>query len=188
MSEGKTYTIESAAEAMERVRNEIARAFIGQRSLVDHTLIALLAGGHLLVEGVPGLGKTLLVRAIAQAVGGDCFGVDEFVARPVKLMKQGKKICRGGAQVSCFRKRPDIGEGAGRRFFRPAAGTARAGPLITGGGVKKEIGRLFRIGKSLHPGGSMKPEGCPGGVVAFKLPRGKEALSRRLGIRGIQRP
>jgi MoxR-like ATPase len=71
MSEGKTYTIESAAEAMEEVRGEIARAFIGQRFLVDHALITLLAGGHLLVEGVPGLGKTLLVRAIAQAVGGD---------------------------------------------------------------------------------------------------------------------
>jgi MoxR-like ATPase len=56
---------------MEDLRHESAKAFIGQRFLVDHALITLLAGGHLLVEGVPGLGKTLLVRAIARTIGGD---------------------------------------------------------------------------------------------------------------------
>ncbi|GHV95811.1 hypothetical protein AGMMS50293_21310 [Spirochaetia bacterium] len=59
------------AEKLEQVKNEIARAFIGQRQLVEHALITLIAGGHLLVEGVPGLGKTLLVRALAKAIGGD---------------------------------------------------------------------------------------------------------------------
>ena len=61
----------SAADACEKVKQEIAKVFVGQKELVDHTLITLLAGGHLLVEGVPGLGKTLLVRAIARAIGGD---------------------------------------------------------------------------------------------------------------------
>ena len=65
------FSIDSAAEALERVRREIAKVFIGQKDLVEHALIALLAGGHLLVEGVPGLGKTLLVRALAKAIGGD---------------------------------------------------------------------------------------------------------------------
>jgi MoxR-like ATPase len=55
---------------MRDVGNEIGKAFIGQQDLVDHALITLLARGHLLVEGVPGLGKTLLVRAVAQAIGG----------------------------------------------------------------------------------------------------------------------
>jgi MoxR-like ATPase len=63
--------VESAALKLEQVKNEIAKAFIGQKQLVDHSLITLIAGGHLLVEGVPGLGKTLLVRAMAKAVGGD---------------------------------------------------------------------------------------------------------------------
>ena len=57
---------------IEKVKQEIAKVFIGQKELVDHTLITMLAGGHLLVEGVPGLGKTLLVRALAKAIGGDC--------------------------------------------------------------------------------------------------------------------
>ena len=65
------FTPDSAAEALEKVKQEIAKVFIGQKDLVDHALIALLAGGHLLVEGVPGLGKTLLVRALARAIGGD---------------------------------------------------------------------------------------------------------------------
>jgi MoxR-like ATPase len=61
----------SAAETLHTVKAEIAKAFVGQKELVDHALITLLAGGHLLVEGVPGLGKTLLVRSLAQAIGGE---------------------------------------------------------------------------------------------------------------------
>ena len=51
------------------IRDEVAKAFIGQESVLDQIMVALLAGGHVLLEGVPGLGKTLLVRALAQALG-----------------------------------------------------------------------------------------------------------------------
>ena len=67
----ETLTPNYAAEALEKVKQEIAKVFVGQNDLVEHALISLLAGGHLLVEGVPGLGKTLLVRALAKAIGGD---------------------------------------------------------------------------------------------------------------------
>jgi len=49
-------------------RTELAKAIVGQRELVDGTLIALLCGGHALIEGVPGLGKTLSVKVLAQAL------------------------------------------------------------------------------------------------------------------------
>ena len=61
-------TGQALAERAAAVREEVAKAFIGQPEVLDQILIALLAGGHVLIEGVPGLGKTLLVRALAQAL------------------------------------------------------------------------------------------------------------------------
>jgi MoxR-like ATPase len=52
------------------LRVQVGRAFLGQPQVVDQVLAALLAGGHVLIEGVPGLGKTLLVQALARAIGG----------------------------------------------------------------------------------------------------------------------
>ncbi len=52
----------------ERVKNEIRKVIVGNEPIIDGVLICLLAGGHALLEGVPGLGKTLLVRTLAQAV------------------------------------------------------------------------------------------------------------------------
>ncbi len=51
-----------------RLRAEIGKVIVGQREILDDTLIALIAGGHVLLEGVPGLGKTLTVRTLADAL------------------------------------------------------------------------------------------------------------------------
>lgn len=58
-------------EAMNRVRLEVGKAVIGQDGAVTGLLIALLARGHVLLEGVPGVAKTLLVRSFSRAIGLD---------------------------------------------------------------------------------------------------------------------
>ncbi len=61
----------------ENVHAQIARMVVGQSAVIDQVLTCLFAGGHVLLEGVPGIGKTLLVRTIARAVSLD-FGRIQF--------------------------------------------------------------------------------------------------------------
>jgi len=57
------------AETLKRLLDEVGRVVVGQRALLEGLLVALLSGGHALVEGVPGLAKTTAVRSLAQALG-----------------------------------------------------------------------------------------------------------------------
>jgi MoxR-like ATPase len=59
-----------ARRAMEAVLYEAKRVIVGQDAMLERVLVALLAGGHVLLEGVPGLAKTLTVRTLAEALGG----------------------------------------------------------------------------------------------------------------------
>ena len=61
---------EAFAERAQAIEREVGRVIVGQVDLVRHTLTCLLANGHALLEGVPGLGKTMLVRTIADVI--DC--------------------------------------------------------------------------------------------------------------------
>jgi MoxR-like ATPase len=65
-----TADVERAVDRVRRIRAEIGKVVIGQGEAVDHVLLAFFAGGHVLIEGVPGLGKTLLVLALARTFGG----------------------------------------------------------------------------------------------------------------------
>jgi len=62
-------TPDEFGETYERLKREMARVVVGQEELVDGVLVALIAGGHVLIEGAPGLGKTLVARTLAVAAG-----------------------------------------------------------------------------------------------------------------------
>ncbi|WP_353570836.1 MoxR family ATPase [Candidatus Albibeggiatoa sp. nov. BB20] len=70
MSTPTNDSIARAIEVVQRIRTEVKRAIVGQHDAIDQVLIALLAAGHVLIEGVPGLGKTLLVQALAKTFAG----------------------------------------------------------------------------------------------------------------------
>src|ERR671935_939112 len=56
--------------ALGEVLHEVKRVIVGQDAMLERLLVALLAGGHVLLEGVPGLAKTLTVKTLAEVVGG----------------------------------------------------------------------------------------------------------------------
>ena len=58
-------------ELLAKIRTEMNRVFVGKEELIDNILICLLAGGHVLLEDVPGVGKTTLARTLAQTIGAD---------------------------------------------------------------------------------------------------------------------
>ncbi len=70
LTHAATIAPERFTEVATAIEREVGRVIVGQRELVRQTLICLLANGHALLEGVPGLGKTMLVRTIAEVI--DC--------------------------------------------------------------------------------------------------------------------
>ena len=66
--ETESSTIQKAADLLTKLRAGIGEAVVGQPRVVEEVVLALVASGHVLIEGVPGLGKTLLVRAMSQAL------------------------------------------------------------------------------------------------------------------------
>ncbi|MBN2191595.1 MAG: MoxR family ATPase [Polyangiaceae bacterium] len=101
----------SVEEFLSRVgtlREQIARVIVGNRDVVDGVLTCMLAGSHALLEGVPGLGKTMLVRTLAQAVGL-AFSRIQFTPDLMPADIIGTTVLdegAGGRQVFEFRKGP----------------------------------------------------------------------------------
>jgi MoxR-like ATPase len=66
---GDANSIKRCSEIVSKIRKEVSKALVGQKELVDKLIIALISDGHVLLEGVPGIAKTLAVRSIARATG-----------------------------------------------------------------------------------------------------------------------
>ncbi len=98
---------EAFAERAHRIETEIGKVIVGQQELVRHTLVGLLANSHVLLEGVPGLGKTMLVRTIADVI--DCtFNRIQFTPdlMPADITGTNILVEEGGSRVFKFQPGP----------------------------------------------------------------------------------
>src|SRR6186997_2324662 len=68
MSSDDVASVQKCEQAYNKLRDELAKVIVGQNDVVEQVMIAILARGHALLEGVPGLAKTLLVSSLAQAL------------------------------------------------------------------------------------------------------------------------
>src|SRR5262245_59137913 len=60
--------VSACEDAYNRLRDELAKVIVGQNTVIEQVLIAMFAGGHALLEGVPGLAKTLLIASLARSL------------------------------------------------------------------------------------------------------------------------
>lgn len=97
--------LQQAIDIVSRMREEIARAVVGQQTIVDQILACCLAGGHVLIEGVPGLGKTLLVKALAKTFSGQ-FSRIQFTPDLMPADVMGHAIYNMKEQTFSVRKGP----------------------------------------------------------------------------------
>ena len=103
----KTAAVNSTPTSLlyQKITAEISKLFVGQDELVQGTLVALFSGGHVLIESVPGLGKTLFVRTLAQVLGCE-FGRIQFTADLMPSDVTGAPIYNMKTQEFDFRPGP----------------------------------------------------------------------------------
>ena len=91
--------------ALSAVTDELGRVVVGQQRVLERTLCCLLAGGHVLLEGVPGTGKTLTVSTLAKVLGGS-FNRIQFTADLLPSDIVGTRIYRGSSESFTFEPGP----------------------------------------------------------------------------------
>src|SRR4051794_22404669 len=100
--------LQSGVHTLERAIFEVKRIIVGQDLLVERMLVGLLAKGHLLLEGVPGVAKTLAVETFAKVVGGSVTRV-QFTPDLVPADILGTRIYPHGAEEFGVEARPGLG-------------------------------------------------------------------------------
>ncbi len=105
VSDASATNTNSTQQLYQRIVDELRKIYVGQDELVQGTLVALFSGGHVLIESVPGLGKTLLVRALGQILGCQ-FGRIQFTADLMPSDITGAPVFNMKTQEFTFRPGP----------------------------------------------------------------------------------
>jgi MoxR-like ATPase len=150
-------TVQQGADFLDRVRQSVATRVVGQDTTVADALIAFLARGHLLVEGVPGTAKTLLVRSLAAALGLR-FGRIQFTPDLMPSDVTGVNVLRDPARGFEFQAGPVFTDLLlGDEINRAPAKTqsalleAMAERQVTVDGTSRPLGPAFTVFATQNP-------------------------------------
>ncbi len=163
-------TTDSADEAMrrstdqfrqdfDRLRTEVGRRIVGQQPIVDGVLTSLIAGGHVLLEGVPGLGKTLLVRTLAEVLDAG-FSRIQFTPDLMPADLIGTEVMRSvdGQSTFEFQRGPLFADIVLADEINRATPKTQSALLeamqehrITVAGVSHDLGELFFVMATQNP-------------------------------------
>jgi MoxR-like ATPase len=145
------------AEILQRVRAAVAKRVVGQDAVIDEALVAFLARGHALLEGVPGTAKTLLVRALAGALNAR-FGRIQFTPDLMPSDITGISILRDGGRASEFHAGPVFTDLLLADEINRAPAKTQAALLeamqerqVTVDGVARPLGDLFTVFATQNP-------------------------------------
>lgn len=150
-------TPEQGASLLDRVRQSVATRVVGQEATVTDTLVAFLARGHVLVEGVPGTAKTLLVRSLSASLGLR-FARIQFTPDLMPSDVTGVNVLRDPARGFEFQPGPVftdllLGDEINRAPAKTQAALleAMAERQVTVDGVSRSLGDLFTVFATQNP-------------------------------------
>jgi MoxR-like ATPase len=151
------FTVPQGADLLDRVRTAVATRIVGQEATVSDALVAFLARGHVLVEGVPGTAKTLLVRSLAAALGLR-FARIQFTPDLMPSDVTGVNVLRDPARGFEFQPGPVFTDLLlGDEINRAPAKTqsalleAMAERQVTVDGVSRALGNAFTVFATQNP-------------------------------------
>ena len=145
------------AETYRRLHAEVGKAVVGQNDIKEELFCALLSGGHVLLEGVPGIAKTLLVRTFCKAIGAD-FGRIQFTPDMMPSDVTGSNIYDSNTGAFHFRKGPIftdllLADEINRTPPKTQSALLEAmqEKTVTNDGVQYELGPLFTVVATQNP-------------------------------------
>jgi MoxR-like ATPase len=157
MTSAPTVTVEQGATLLDRVRQSVSQYVVGQEATVHDALVAYLARGHVLIEGVPGTAKTLLVRALAAAFGLR-FSRIQFTPDLMPSDVTGVNVLRDPAKGFEFQPGPVftdllLGDEINRAPAKTQAALleAMAERQVTVDGVSRPLGDAFTVFATQNP-------------------------------------